>query len=80
MANDRDLESDVDLRRRLEKKFGAARAAELFAIIREDEKDGSTVNTGMIGVKWAANTGLSKLVRMGEFGLLSQGLSRAATA
>jgi hypothetical protein len=75
VANDGERESDAELKPRLVKKYGAKLADELLAIIREDTKDGSTVNTGTIGVKWAANTGLSKLVRIGEYGQLSQGLS-----
>ena len=75
VANDGDREGEAALRARLIKKYGAKRAAELLAIIHEDIKDGSTVNTGTLGVKWAANTGFSKLLRIGEYGELSQGLS-----
>jgi hypothetical protein len=75
VANDGDHETDAELKARLIKKYGEKHADELLAIIREDTKDGSPVNTGTLGVKWASNTGLSKLVRIGEYGQLSQGLA-----
>jgi len=75
VASDGDRETDAQLKARLIKKFGEKRVDELLAIIREDAKDGSTVNTGTVGVKWASNTGLSRLVRIGEYGQLAQGLS-----
>ena len=76
VAGDDDFGSDKEIEARLTAKYGRARAQELLAIIREDRKDGSTVNTGTTATKWAANTGLSKLLRIGEGAQLFQGLTQ----
>jgi hypothetical protein len=57
------------------RKYGLARAAELLEIIRQDLLDGSTVNTGTLNEKWAANTGLSKLVWVNGTAVLFDGLT-----
>jgi hypothetical protein len=42
-------------------------------ITKNDVKDGSTVNTGTLGEKWVANTGLSTIIRVGDSGFLFGG-------
>ena len=43
------------------------------AVTKGDIKDGSTVNTGTLGEKWVANTGLSTIVRVGDTAYLFGG-------
>ncbi len=66
---------DFHLFERLKHEYGRARATELIAVIEADLKDGSTVNTGTVEPKWAANTGMSKLVRIGEYAQIVDGLT-----
>ncbi len=66
----------IALTQRLSRIYGAARAVELANIIQEDNKDGSTVNTGTVSDKWAANTGMSKIVHVGEYAQISEGLAQ----
>ena len=73
VAGDKDRRSLQALEAHLAARYGRARAGELLAIIEQDQKDGSTVNTGTLATKWAANTGLSKLLWVGEASEISQG-------
>jgi filamentous hemagglutinin family protein len=75
VASAQDQPSDQDHRRKLANTFGNAKADDLIKIIREDIKDGSTVNTGTEAAKWASNTGLSKIVHVGEYAQVFQGLA-----
>jgi hypothetical protein len=75
VASAQDQPSDQDHRRKLANAFGNAKADDLIKIIREDIKDGSTVNTGTEAAKWASNTGLSKIVHVGEYAQVFQGLA-----
>jgi hypothetical protein len=75
VASAQDQPSDQDHRRKLANAFGNGKADDLIKIIREDIKDGSTVNTGTESAKWASNTGLSKIVHVGEYAQVFQGLA-----
>jgi hypothetical protein len=74
-ATPQDQPSEQDLRRKFANLAGKARANDLINVIREDSKDGSTVNTGTEESKWASNTGLSKIVHIGEYAQVFQGLA-----
>jgi filamentous hemagglutinin family protein len=76
VAPPKDHAEEVALRERLTRLYGAARANALLTIIHEDSKDGSTVNTGTVLNKWAANTGLSKIVHVAESARIYDGLSQ----
>jgi hypothetical protein len=75
VASAQDQTPEPDLRRKLANRSGQAKADDLLKIIREDIKDGSTVNTGTQESKWASNTGLSKIVHIGEYAQIFQGLA-----
>jgi hypothetical protein len=63
-----------DLRRKL-----AASGKNIDAsleIIRNDLKDGSTVNTGTLASKWAENTGFSEIVHVDGYAQISRGLTQ----
>jgi filamentous hemagglutinin family protein len=76
VATDDDKKTDQALETRLAQRYGQARAEQMLAIIQQDRKDGSTVNTATLREKWVANTGLSKLVRVDGSVVFDEGLAR----
>jgi len=75
VATTQDHGTGEPLALKLRQKFGAAGALRMLEIIKQDLKDGSTVNTGTLTEKWVANTGMSKLVTVNGNAELFEGLA-----
>jgi hypothetical protein len=75
VAQTDDQKGGHELETKLALKYGQAGADRMLQIIKQDLKDGSTVNTNTLTEKWVANTGLSKLVLVNGRAQLFDGLA-----
>jgi hypothetical protein len=65
-----------ELKNKLVGKFGSVLGARIFAVVEQDLKDGSPLNTNTLMEKWVANTGFSKLVWGSGNAELADGLAQ----